>query len=125
MDAFLECSRARVRVGPVLTPWLTLAVLRVGDEEIRFDRPLRSPLGHVRLRGDRWTFRTSNGRDGLSVTIQGADSGFVDLAYRNPPGGAKLCRNTKIAVCEAVLTRHNGESIRLGTRNRGAFEILA
>ncbi len=123
-DAFLECSSARVRVGPVLTPWLTLAVIRVGDEEIRFDQPLRSPLGHVRLGGDRWTFRTSNGRDRLRVTVQGADSRFVDLTYRNPAGGTKLCRNTKLAACEVLVTRRNGESIRLRTRNRGAFEVL-
>lgn len=124
-DAFLECSSARVRVGPFLTPWLTLAVLRLGDEEFRFDRPLRSPFGHVRRRGDEWSFRTSNGRDRLSVTVTGAESSFVDLDYRNPPGGVKLCRNTKIAACELTLTRHNAESIRLATHNRAAFEILS
>ena len=32
-DAFLECSTARVRVGPIWTPWLTLSVLRIQGSE--------------------------------------------------------------------------------------------
>ena len=61
-DAFLECSSAKLRIGPVQTPWLTLVVLRLGDEELTFNSLPRSPLtAHPRPR--RWPALVSQRRE--------------------------------------------------------------
>jgi hypothetical protein len=123
-DAVLECASARVRIGPVSTPWLTAVVLRLGDEEIACNGLVRSALASVELDGLRWELRTTNGRDRLRVTMTAAPEAFVGLTYRNPPGGTKTCLNSKIAACELALDRPGRARLTLRTAHRAAFELL-
>jgi hypothetical protein len=123
-DAFLECSSARFRLGPLMTPWLTVAVLRLGDEELAFNGLTRSPLAHVAVEGSRWSFRTTNGRERLRVAMAAQPDAFVGLTYRNPPGDAKRCLNTKIAACEVRLVRPGEPPLLLRAAHRAAFELL-
>jgi hypothetical protein len=123
-DVFLECASARVRVGPVLTPWLTLAVIRLGGEEVRFNGLARAPFGRVRIDGPRWSFAATNGRDRLAVRMTADPALFADLRYRDPPGGMKVCRNTKLASCELELVRPRRPLLTMRTAHRAAFELL-
>jgi hypothetical protein len=123
-DAFLECSTARVRLGPLWSPWLTLVVLRVGDRELAINGLLRSALTRARLEGTVWRFE-SRGR-GVRVRghIEAPAASFVGLRYANPPGGEKICLNTKLARCELVLEEPGRPPRRLFTQSRAAFELL-
>ncbi len=123
-DAFLECSSARLRIGPMPTPWLTAAVLRMGGEEIAFNSIVRSPLARVRLDATGWTFNAATGSARLRVAFTESPDRFVRLEYRNPPGGAKTCLNSKIASCEVSLQRHGRPTVSLRTKSRAAFELL-
>ena len=49
---------------------------------------------------------------------------FVALRYGNPPGGEKICLNSKLARCELTLEEAGQPLRRLRTANRAAFEIL-
>jgi hypothetical protein len=123
-DAFLECASAKVRLGPFMSPWMTLAVLRLGGEELIFNSPTRWPFGHARVDNSVWSCRTTNGRESLSMRVWADNDQFVDLKYRNPPGGTKLCRNTKVAACELELARQGAPLVKLSTEHRAAFELL-
>jgi hypothetical protein len=123
-DAFLECSSARLRLGPLLTPWLTLAVLRLGDDDIVFNGIGRAPLARATVDGLGWSFRTSNGRDRLAVTIRGEPQRAVGLTYRNPSGGSRVCVNTKIAACDLRLSRAGTAALHLRAGHRAALELL-
>ena len=46
------------------------------------------------------------------------------LRYANPPGGEKICLNTKLASCELVLEETGRPPRSLRTARRAAFEIL-
>ena len=48
----------------------------------------------------------------------------VELRYANPPGGEKICLNSKLAACELTLFRLVEPPLRLTTQARAAFEIL-
>jgi hypothetical protein len=48
----------------------------------------------------------------------------VALAYDDPPGGQKICLNTKLARCELHVRVPGEPERRLRTANRAAFEIL-
>jgi hypothetical protein len=114
-DTFLELATARIRVGPFLTPALTPIVLRHGGQEFRLNT-IREGFRRATLDGLRWTFRAkgqANGRRiSLSGVISASASQVVTFDYKNPPGGTKLCINSKIARCELDLEfrRRPGEA---------------
>ncbi len=123
-DAFLELSTARIKLGPVWTPFLTPLVLRLGGREHALTRVSQALRAHGRFRPFEWRF-SSHGPD---VRIEGkitADArDVVALRYGNPPGGHKICLNTKLAACELLVERPGQPPRRLETEHRAAFEIL-
>jgi hypothetical protein len=123
-DAFLECSTARVRVGPVWTPWLTLLVLRVDGRELALNSLLGALRASARIDGFVWSFDAR--APGLRVRgrIEAPARAFVALRYGNPPGGEKICLNSKLARCELALEEEGRPLRSLRSANRAAFEIL-
>ena len=123
-DTFLECSTARLRLGPFWTPPLTVAVLRIGHREIQ----LNSLVQAFRAQGDfdfsSWRFKSGNSEVRVSAHIHAPKSAFVGLTYANPPGGTKTCLNTKLASCELILEQTGQPQRTLISQNRAAFEIL-
>ena len=129
-DAFLECSTARLRVGPAWTPWMSPVVLQLRGETLAWNGLLRA----VRARGRYevpgaagapydWRIETADADAGaLALRIWADPADFVALRYDDPPGGAKICLNSKLARCELTL-RRGGQTIELRS-SRAAFEIL-
>lgn len=123
-DAMLECITARVKIGPLPSPWMTIACLRLGEETLMFNRIGTALKAKGQYRFFDWEFQTRAAGHTLSARIQAPANHFTALTYYNPPGGAKTCLNSKIAACELTLKRADGREERLHTRNRAAFEIL-
>lgn len=127
-DAFLEVATAQVKLGPLMTPPLTVLVLRLEGEEHAFNtigaalraRGSYGPSGE----GFRWRFATR--RDGTRIEgwIEASRRDFVALPYLDPPGGIKTCLNSKIARCELRVVRPGQPPRTLRTEQRAAFEIL-
>jgi hypothetical protein len=123
-DAFLECITARVRIGPVPSPWLTIACLRLDGKDYSFNRIGEALRARGKYRFFDWSFRTRSGGDTLNVHIEAPAQHFTGLTYFNPPGGSKTCLNSKIARCTAELVSANGEHRTLTSAHGAAFEIL-
>jgi hypothetical protein len=123
-DTFLECSTARVRLGPIWTPWLTLIVLRADGQEFALNSLAQSVRAYGRFEYFRW--RLDSHAAGMRVRgqIEAPASAFVGLRYDNPPGGHKTCLNTKLAACQLTLERPGHPPRPFATRHRAAFEIL-
>ncbi len=123
-DSFLECSTARVRVGPFFTPWMTLLVLRLDGVEYAINGLFGAMRAQGRYQPFDWHFEVA--RAGIKVRgrIHALHGDFVALRYYNPPGGAKICLNSKIASCELVLEREGQAKRLLRCRRRAAFEII-
>jgi len=122
-DTFLEVATARIRVGPVLTPAMTPIVLRHQGREHRLNA-LRTLFGRASLHGLEWSFKARGEGLALRGTMRAGPIDVVTLWYPNPPGGQKICINTKIATCELELTTDGGHTERLRTPNGAAFELL-
>ncbi len=124
-ETFLEVSTARVKLGPLKTPWLTPIVLRDGARELRFSTLFRAARNRGRYdeRAFVWTF--AGEADGVAIEgrIEAPREAFVALPYANPPGGTKTCLNTKVARCVVTL-REGGRTRELVSERRAAFEIL-
>ncbi len=121
-DAFLECSTARLRLGPVWTPWMSPVVLRLRGETLGWNGLARAIRARGRYEPYDWRIETSGGDGALALRIWAEPSEFVALRYDNPPGGTKICLNSKLARCELTL-RRGGQTIELRS-SRAAFEIV-
>ncbi len=124
--AFLEIATAKVKVGPVHTPWATMLVLRAHGREYDMSSLIRA----VRNRGEysffRWEFTAENDRARITgrIAAPGGEA-FVGLIYYNPSGGVKHCINTKIGSCSLeVHDKSDGTTFHLAASNRTLFEIL-
>lgn len=120
---FLECGTGQVRIGPVMTPRVTVAALTVDGQRYAFSSLVRGALAKAAPEG--LGLRFTKVQDGmqLDVAVDAPPERFVGLRYRNPIGGAKACLNSKIARCTATL-RTPGHVRTFTTANRAAFEIL-
>lgn len=123
-QTFLECSTARLKLGPLWTPPLTLVVLRLEDQEIRLNSLTQAFRAHGEFDFVSWRFESRTRDVGVRGTIHAPTSRFVGLAYNNPPGGTKTCLNTKLAACELTVERAGQAPRTLTTKHRAAFEIL-
>jgi hypothetical protein len=122
--AFLECASARVRVGPVLLPFLTVLMLRIDGEELRLNALTTGALARVRLRDLHWELDTARAGVRVRARFEAARETLVALRYDDPPGGVKTCLNSKLARCELELERPGRPLLRLSSQHRAAFEIL-
>jgi hypothetical protein len=123
-QAFLECSTARLRLGPVWSPPLTVLVLRTEDREIRLNTVVQALRARGHFDFSSWRIDSANSGTRVSVHVHAPKSAFVGLTYDNPPGGAKTCLNTKLATCELVLQEPGRPKRTLIAKRRAAFEIL-
>jgi len=122
--AVLECSTARLKLGPVWTPRLSLVVLRLGDRELAFNSPRQALRTHGAYDFFSWKLEAMRGERRLRASFDAPKEAFVGLAYENPPGGVKTCLNTKLASCRVLVEEAGKAPIRIGTESRAAFEIL-
>jgi hypothetical protein len=121
-DAFLECSTARLKIGPMWTPRMSPAVLRLGGETLAWNGLAHALRARGSYTGYDWGIESSGTAGRIAVRITAAPSDFVALRYDNPPGGAKICLNSKLARCVVTLER-GGTTIVLHS-GRAAFEIV-
>jgi hypothetical protein len=123
-DAFLECSTARLKIGPLWTPWLTNLVLRVNGRDIRLNSLTQALRNRGTYRFFSWSIEARQGPIHAQVSIEAPADRFVGLSYDDPPGGKKSCLNTKLASCKVQLEDAGRSPIILQTSSRAAFEIL-
>ncbi|MCA9607735.1 MAG: hypothetical protein KC619_19135 [Myxococcales bacterium] len=123
-DAFLEIGCGRIKIGPIMTPAMTVLTLRLDGRELAFNTMTEG----LRAKGSydffRFGFEVGDEEVTIAGNIAAARSDFVGLPYYNPPGGTKTCLNSKIARCDLTIRRRGEAPRTLSTRDRAAFEIL-
>src|SRR5262249_31690230 len=127
-DTFLEVVTARRRLGPLWSPFVTLLVLRHRGAEIALNSSLQMYRARGAFKPFDWRLRSTTSQVRICGRISAPSAAFVGLMYRNPPGGSKICLNTKLATCELTIMRREGDvwgqPERLVAVQRAAFEIL-
>ncbi|MBW1876338.1 MAG: hypothetical protein JRI98_13445, partial [Deltaproteobacteria bacterium] len=124
-ETFFEVATARLKIGPIRTPRMTLMTLRHEGREIALNSIIRSIRARESYDYFTWTFASEDRDVRIEGEISAAREDFVGLTYYNPPGGNKRCLNCKIAKCTLHLTdKATGERTTLTTQHRTAFEIL-
>lgn len=123
-QSFLEVATARVKLGPWLAPPVTPIVLRLGSEAFELNTPSHLWAARGSFENFDWHFEGHDERVRVKGRMTAPAWAFAPLEYRNPPGGVKICLNSKIAQCEATVTFANGSRRELHSAHRAAFELL-
>lgn len=121
---FLEAITARLKVGPLWTPPMTVVVLRDGEQEYRLNGLVRAFRAKGAWHYFEWHFDARQDDVRLHGRMWARPEDFVGLTYYNPPGGSHTCLNSKIAACELTLERRGLAPKHFRTAARAAFEIL-
>lgn len=124
-DSFLEVATARLKVGPLWLPPLTLLVLRHAGKEWALNTLAQGRRATGTFEVGQWRFDSQTSEVAIVGKTSAPRDAFVGLRYDNPPGGYKDCLNTKLASC-FLWVRERGASQPeiLYTADRAAFEIL-
>jgi hypothetical protein len=105
--ALFDGFSARVALGPVSSPPVSIAVLRLpSGEELRFDAARRWLSGSPRWGAHHWRLSLPGARGTLlKLSMEAPERDFVELVYCQPGGGTGLCLNTKFARCAVRAER--------------------
>ena len=123
-NSFLECSTARIKIGPLWSPKMSLAVLRIDQQEYRFNGLWQAMKNQGSYRYFDWSMQCKNNNFTLDMNMNSQSHDMAGLNYRNPPGGSHTCLNSKVARCEVILKKNGKVLHHLQTQHRAAFEIL-
>jgi hypothetical protein len=121
-DLMLEGVTARVKVGPLLAPPLTLVcVWHRGERyELNQTKTLLKARGSISTRV--WTFQSTGPDASVEGELRAETEDMAGLYYENPNGEMTYCLNSKIARAELTLTP-KGRPIVRATSRAAALEI--
>lgn len=122
-ESWFEGFSAKLRLGSVTTPFLTIAALW---HEGRLWSPfsLGSFLAPVEVDYTRWRFRAPGRGFVLSGEVAAAVDRMVGLVYENPTGEASNCLNSKLSRCVFRLERPGLKAVELESEQSAALEVL-
>ncbi len=123
-DVFLEAATAWLKFGPVWTPPLTIASVRVGEHTVQRVGMLQAVRGRAAQEGFGWSFRSRGQGVSIEATFDASADDFVAIRYLDPPSGHKACLNSKLARCQLRVESPQLGVITAHTRHRAAFELL-
>jgi len=125
-DSFLEVASAKLKFGPIMTPYLTPISLRHNGKDYTLNTYWQAFRNTASVSYFDWSFKGEDANLKIEGRIWANREDFVALNYYNPPGDVKTCLNSKVAACEIKLIEKSriGLEVSLATANRAAFEIL-
>ena len=122
--AVLEAASGRIPLGPVQSPFISMLVLRRGDEELRFDRLVDLWRQRPEVAFPRWGLRMRGGDGVVELEMTGRPEAMVCLAYQNPARATSYCLNSKTAEVRVRVRPRNGDAFELVSAHGGALEFL-
>ena len=122
-DAYLEGGTGRLKIGGRWTPQLSAGVLRFEGQHYLLSKPLAMIRAEGRAEGLAMDVRMSTDELDVRWHVEAPRERFIAFKYRNPPGGALACLNSKVARLELTVTP-KGKPSRTLTTARAALELL-
>jgi hypothetical protein len=113
-NALIDMFTAKIRLGPVKSPWLSMAVLRADEREYGFRSLRHFVTRHAVVELPRWRVSLGSERGALVTEWSLDPEQTVGLRYLHPDGKVSYCYNTKFAEVrvgfgDLQLTSDQGE----------------
>lgn len=120
-DAWLDVVIGRIKVGPVVVPWVANGVLELDGVRHRVGGARRYPRVTERPDGCDLVL----GAPGLAITaaVQAPRELSVGWRYADPGGGEHQVRNCSVAGLALTLTGKDGRARTLSTPDGGVYEL--
>lgn len=122
--ALVEGASGRIRLGPVLSPLVSLLAVRRGGRELRFDRILDTWRQEPRIDFPSWTLRMRGADGEARLTMRGDPERMVCLGYDNPDGTRSYCLNSKTAEVHLEVEPADDDAFECTSEHGGALEFL-
>jgi hypothetical protein len=118
-EAWLELVLARIRVGPLRSPWTAMGALSVGGSLTFLGGLGRRP--RVDARPDRLTADLKSPAARVRMSVTSADEDPVVVTYTDPAGGRRTVRHNALSGVELTVHRPGTPDITLSS-SCGAYE---
>jgi hypothetical protein len=118
----VEATTARLKVGPLQTPMITLVCVRHGGRSYDLNGAWSMARNRGEVDGRRWHFEAQDRGVRVEGDVSGQASDFVGLYYPNPDGRMTYCLNTKLAMARVRL-EVPGQKPKDWIARAAAFEI--
>ncbi|MCS6898225.1 MAG: tocopherol cyclase family protein [Myxococcales bacterium] len=121
-DLVFEGLTGQVRLGPAVTPPITLLCLRIRGVRYDWNRPQDWLRARATTTPRRWEFRGRSDLGILEGWLEAPMENLVGLLYENPTGPATHCLNSKLARAELWFRPTGRPALRLESK-AAALEI--
>jgi hypothetical protein len=118
---WLEALSGRVRLGPIVTPWLSVAGVHYAGRLFRFDRAAAILSRAIAIDTRRYHFTLRQHGVTLRAELEAEREQFAGLRYVDPDGRSLACLNSKLARGRLTLS-YDGVSVVLHTE-QAALEL--
>jgi hypothetical protein len=121
-DAWVDVAVGRVRIGPVVMPWVANGAVSVDGERIRvggLGRRVR-----VDAAADHCDLRIPAAGAAVTATVSAPTAAFAEWDYADPTPGHPAHRVLNCSVADLTLTvaRRGGAPVELRTSGQAAYE---
>jgi hypothetical protein len=120
-DAWLDIALGRVRIGPLLTPWIANGVVSLDGERIRIGGT--AARAQVNEGPSHLDLKVAGHDAQLRLTVHSRRAQTVVWRYADPDGHEHHVANCSIAELEAVVIPRGRTSATLRTAYGGTYEL--
>lgn len=125
-EFIVEAMSGRVRVGPIMTPVLTVVCARFRGVDYLWNGPIEMARAHGDIGLRRYSFTAEAKRARIEGLFEVDAGDMVGLHYPNPDGPMTYCLNSKLARAHVrlevrgrppVALRSRAAALEIGTRD--------
>jgi hypothetical protein len=125
-ELVVEAMSGKVRVGPVMTPLVTLVCARFRGVSYTWNSPLELARAHGEVGLRRYDFSAEGKRARIEASFESDTDDMVGLYYPNPDGPMTYCLNSKLSRANVrfevlgrppVVLRSRAAALEIGTRD--------
>jgi hypothetical protein len=120
-DAWLDVVIGRLKIGPVVVPWIANGGFSLDGVRHRIGGLGRRVV--VRERPDGCDLVLPGKQLSLSVQVSAPLAASVGWEYADPAGGRHQVRNCSVAGVGVEVRRRGGETSKLSTDHGGVYEL--
>jgi hypothetical protein len=122
-EGCFDAALGRIKVGPLTTPWVGNAVLRLDGTEHRLGGFDRIPSTKISDEPTECEFELGGKGIKVSGRVSSEPRDFVAWVYADPDGPEHNTLNCSISDLELVVERRGFEPVRLESVGAAAYEI--
>lgn len=115
-DVVFEGLTGQIKMGPLVTPPITLLCLRVRGVHYDWNRPQDWLQASARTGTRRWEFQSRSDLGRLEGWLEAPTEDLVGLIYENPTGPTTHCLNSKLARAELLFHPAGRAPLRLESK---------